>query len=253
VALGRFSNEARAGRKVRHPSVVEVMDSGEVGRYGAFLVMEFVDGVTLRQALKEQHAFAPAEFAKWFDGVLAGVGAAHKVGVIHRDLKPENIMLEDADDQTEIVRAKILDFGLAKMRETGSGPNTLTAAGMVIGTLAYMSPEQLQAETADHRTDLYTLAIIAAEALTGNLPFHAENLGEMLRAVADEPFRMDVDCAEQATVADILVRALEKSPEARYPDVDSFRRALIPALRHCPPFYRPPASVEPASLDEDVT
>jgi serine/threonine-protein kinase len=162
------------------------------------------------------------------------VAAAHKVGVIHRDLKPENIML--VEGKATAGGAKILDFGLAKMRESGSGPNTLTAAGMVIGTLAYMSPEQLQAETVDHRTDLYTLAILAAEALTGKLPFHAENLGEMLRAVAEEPFRMDVDCAEQAAVADILVRALEKSPEARYPDVDSFRRALIPALRRCPPF-----------------
>lgn len=233
VALARFANEARAGRRIQHPAVVEVIDSGEVGRYGAYLVMEFIDGVTLREAMKADGAFHPAQLAEWFGDVLGGVSAAHEMGVIHRDLKPENVMIVQGEQGP---RAKVLDFGLAKMRETGSGPSTLTAAGMVIGTLAYMSPEQLQAEAVDHRTDLYTLGVLAAEALTGDLPFQADNLGEMLRMVASTPFRMEVKSPEQATVADILARALEKSPDERYADVEAFRRDLIPALRDCPPF-----------------
>ena len=243
VALARFANEARAGRRIQHPSVVEVIDSGEVGRYGAYLVMEYIDGVTLREALKTDGAYRPDQLAEWFDDVFAGVAAAHRVGVIHRDLKPENIMIVEEMISEEMaaaggsrLRAKVLDFGLAKMREAGSGPGTLTAAGMVIGTLAYMSPEQLQADTVDHRTDLYTLGVLAAEALTGELPFQADSLGEMLRMVASTPFRMAVTGREQATVADILAKALEKSPDDRYPDVEAFRRDLIPALRDCPPF-----------------
>ena len=235
VALARFANEARAGRRIQHSAVVEVMDSGEVGRYGAYLVMEFIEGVTLRDALKSGGAFRPPDLAEWFDDVLAGVAAAHAVGVIHRDLKPENVMIVGGTSDRQ---AKVLDFGLAKMRETGSGPGTLTAAGMVIGTLAYMSPEQLQAEIVDHRTDLYTLGVLAAEALTGELPFQADNLGEILRMVASTPFRMEVEGPEQATVVDILSKALEKSPDDRYPDVESFRRELIPALRDCPPFVK---------------
>ncbi|MDA8017491.1 MAG: serine/threonine protein kinase [Thermoanaerobaculia bacterium] len=233
VALGRFANEARAGRRIRHPAVVEVADSGTLGRHGAYLVMEFIPGVTLREALKRSGAFDPVDLADWFDDVLAGVAAAHEVGVIHRDLKPENVMIVDTETRC---RATVLDFGLAKMRASDSNPNTLTAAGMVLGTLAYMSPEQLQGDRVDHRSDLYTLGVLAAEALTGDLPFQAETLGEMLRKVADTPFRMKVRNTAQATVADILAKALEKAADDRYPDVASFRGELIPALRQCPKF-----------------
>lgn len=234
VARGRFINEARAGGKIRHPAVVRLLDSGPLGPYGAYLAMEYVEGETLRSLFDRGTPIHPQRLARWLDPVLAGVAAAHELEIVHRDLKPENLMLvRTEDDET----TKVLDFGLAKLKETSSGPGIpLTAAGMVVGTLAYMSPEQLQAATLDHRTDLFSLGVIVAEGLTGELPFHAESLGEMLRAVATQPFELPADGPEQEKVRDVLAKALEKDPADRYADAETFRRELIPALEASPPF-----------------
>ncbi|MEO1366885.1 MAG: serine/threonine-protein kinase [Acidobacteriota bacterium] len=218
VAQGRFAREAKAGRVLHHPNIVQFLDSGEL-RGGAYMAMEYVQGQTLRE-------------------VLDAVGFAHARGVIHRDLKPDNIMMI-VDGGEEI--PKILDFGLAKIdKDAGSsGQLDLTAAGMVIGTLSYMSPEQLAADPVDHRTDIFALGVMVCEALTGRPPFWSSNLGQMLRAVASTPFRLEVETLQQARVTDVLGRALAKKPESRYPDTESFRRDLVPALEVCGTFPRP--------------
>ncbi|MEM1204951.1 MAG: serine/threonine-protein kinase [Acidobacteriota bacterium] len=237
VALGRFANEAKAGERIQHPAVASVLDSGSLGQKGAFLVMEYVQGRTLREVLEEEKTIHPKRLAGWFDSILEGVAEAHRGGIIHRDLKPENIMIGGRDGGEEI---KILDFGLAKLRtDTGTHP-ALTAVGMVIGTLSYMSPEQLAADVIDHRTDIFALAVMVSEALTGRLPFSASNLGQMLRAVATQRYTVHIESVDQARVADVLGRALEKNPAARYPDADQFRADLVPALAECSPFSPPP-------------
>lgn len=228
VAMQRFANESMVGRTIDHPVMTEVLDSGSFGRQGAYMVMEFVAGRTLRSIYDEEAPIEPARLGRWFDQVLEGVQHAHSKGIVHRDLKPDNIMVTDDDS------IKLLDFGLAKLR--GSTQAALTAAGMVIGTLSYMSPEQLAADDVDHRTDLFALGVMVSEGLTGRLPFYAENLGKMLQAVATQPYRLDITSAEQGIVADVLGKALSKAPGERFEDVESFRQALIPALAQAPKF-----------------
>lgn len=232
TALGRFANETRVGQTIDHPSITQVLGSGSLGRQGAYMAMEYVQGKTLRRLIDEEAPVSPTRVAQWFDQILAGVAEAHRQGIIHRDLKPDNIMVTESEDGEKI---KLLDFGLAKLRDDGTH-SALTAAGMVIGTLSYMSPEQLAADKVDHRTDIFALGAILSEALTGRLPFFAPNLGQMLQAVATQPYSIEVHTVAQARVADILGKALAKAPDARYSDVEELRRDLIPALEDCEPF-----------------
>ncbi len=232
VALGRFANETRVGQAIDHPSITQVLGSGSLGRQGAYMAMEYVQGRTLRAVLDKEAPIEPLRIAKWFEQILSGVHCAHQQGIIHRDLKPDNIMVTGEVGQERI---KLLDFGLAKLRDGGSQAG-LTAAGMVIGTLSYMSPEQLAAEAIDHRTDIFSLGAIVSEALTGRLPFFAANLGQMLQAVATQPYRIEVHTVAQARVADVLGKALAKVPSDRYSDVDKFRSELMPALEACESF-----------------
>ena len=235
MALGRFANEARAGRKLVHANLVQVLDSGTLSRQSAYLVMELLSGRTLRQLVGEGGKLAPARVAELFDPFLLGLAHAHDNGVVHRDLKPENIMVVAGPSGQEQV--KILDFGLAKLMRPASGPQVvLTMAGMVIGTLSYMAPEQLAGEPVDQAADLFATGVMVAEALTGRLPFRGENLGQMLRAVASQPFAMATSSPAQERVAMVLGRALEKKPAERYPDAQALRAELIPALLACEPF-----------------
>lgn len=236
VAHGRFANEAKAGQRLQHPHITRVLDSGTLKPQGAFMVMEFVSGDTLRQLLDTEGALHPKRVARIFGQIIAAVQYAHEQGVIHRDLKPDNLMIEHSGGEE---LAKVLDFGLAKLRAGSSGTHgALTAVGMVIGTLSYMSPEQLAAEKVDHQTDQFAVGAMIAEALTGSLPFQANTLGEMLQAVMTRPFRMQVTNAAQAQVAEIIGRALAKPPAERYPDIAGFGQLLLPALEVCPPFPR---------------
>ena len=230
VAMRRFANESMVGRTIDHPAVTEVLGSGSFGRQGAYMVMEHVAGRTLRDIYDRAAPIEPAKLGHWFDQILSGVQRAHSMGIVHRDLKPDNIMITEDDG------VKLLDFGLAKLR--GNAHHALTAAGMVIGTLSYMSPEQLAADEVDHRTDIFSLGVMVSEGLTGRLPFYAENLGKMMQAVATQPYRLNVANAAQAAVADVLGRALAKSPDQRFADAESFRQALIPALAQCPSFAK---------------
>ena len=240
MALGRFANEARAGRKLVHPNLVQVLDSGTLSRQSSYLVMERLQGPTLRQILGEGGHLEPRRVGALFDQFLQGLAYAHGHGIVHRDLKPENIMVVPGPE-TNPELVKILDFGLAKLTG-GSGPQVaLTMAGMVIGTLSYMSPEQLAGEVVDHRADLFATAVMVAEALTGRLPFRGANLGQMLRAVATQPFQLETTTAAQAQVAAILGRALEKKPDQRTASAEELRQELVPALMNCEPFVADPA------------
>jgi tRNA A-37 threonylcarbamoyl transferase component Bud32 len=179
AAARRFEREARAGAAFDHPNVVTVYDYGvEAGRR-AFLVMELLDGATLRDQLKSHGRLTAARMAEIFRPVCSAVDAAHRHQLIHRDLKPENIFLvRNADTETETV--KVLDFGVAKFLDASeavpeSQNYAVTESGVLVGTPGYMSPEQLLGENAAISWDVWALAVTAYETLTGALPFPVDN------------------------------------------------------------------------------
>src|SRR5262249_32130559 len=142
LALQRFQREARACAKITHQNIVAVYDCGALRGEGAYLVMEFLEGLTLRQELEMNRRLDSQQLLALFDQVLEGVKQAHRHGIVHRDLKPENVLISWGEGEHRIV--KVLDFGLAKIeRLDPSDPNSLTMPGTVLGTLNYMSPEQL--------------------------------------------------------------------------------------------------------------
>jgi predicted Ser/Thr protein kinase len=192
----RFSREARALARLSHPHIVAVHDFGEAGGLYYFL-MEFVDGVNLRQLL-EAGPLQPAQALQIIPQVCEALHYAHGEGVVHRDIKPENILVDRSG------RVKIADFGLAKLLGRGPGEFTLTSSRQVMGTLHYMAPEQMERPLeVDHRADIYSLGVVFYEMLTHELP---------LGRFAPPSEKAPVD----ARLDDVVLRALEKEPERRY-------------------------------------
>ncbi len=167
--VARFIREAKATAALSHPNIVTVQDQGwnQGGVRAVFLVMELVDGHTLREYLQEQGSFSPAEVIRYLIPVTSALAAAHKIGIIHRDIKPENILISSTG------RIKVADFGLARGNLIG---NSVTAeSSLIMGSVSYLSPEQVQRGIADARSDVYSIGILAYELLTGKKPFEGES------------------------------------------------------------------------------
>jgi serine/threonine-protein kinase len=168
-AVARFKREAQAAASFTHPNVVTVYDFGVAEDQRAYLVMELLQGSTLRQELNRRGRLPPSRASEIFNGVCAAVDAAHRLRLLHRDLKPENIFLSNSET-IEVV--KILDFGVAKpLVETDSTRSSQTGPGMLLGTLKYMSPEELRGGKPAESWDLWALAVVAYEMLAGVHPF----------------------------------------------------------------------------------
>ena len=215
----RFDHEARAVAALNHPNICTLHDVGP-----NYLVMELVEGETLRECLRR--GLPSDRCLPIARQVLEALSAAHHAGVIHRDLKPENIMVR-ADGYV-----KVLDFGLAKRMpaaapdgQTGSTATIgLTQPGHVIGTVAYMSPEQIQGLAVDHRSDIFSLGILLYEMLAGRHPWRRLSPIDTLHAILhDDPPPIDppIPALER-----VLWRCLAKQPEWRYPSIDEVRAAL---------------------------
>jgi type II secretory pathway pseudopilin PulG len=200
----RFEREARALAKLHHPNIVAVYDFGEVqGNF--YLLMEFVDGLTLRQLLQARK-LSPAEALGIVPKICEALQYAHEQGIVHRDIKPENILLDKSG------QVKIADFGIAKI--LGDGGRANLTAEQVIGTPHYMSPEQIEKpQTVDHRADIYSLGVVFYEMLTGELP-----LGKF--SPPSKKVQIDVRLDE------IVLRALEKEPERRYQQASEVKTQL---------------------------
>jgi eukaryotic-like serine/threonine-protein kinase len=238
-ALRRFEREAQAAARLRHPNIVVVHDYGTLGMEGAYLVMELLKGTTLRSELDRVGSLHPPVAADWFDQILDGVAAAHAAGVIHRDLKPDNVIVTRDPQGRDVL--KILDFGLAKLSfGEPPDPKSLTVPGTVLGTLRYMSPEQLSGEPTDERSDVFSIGVLVAEALIGRHPFQAPTTAAMVTGILQDPFHVEGDAAERRELDRVLQLCLAKDREDRYPSVVDVRRELIPAIRACPPFPGPP-------------
>jgi serine/threonine protein kinase len=234
IALRRFTREAQASAKLDHRNIVRIYDSGELRGEGAYLVLEYVPGQTWRQELRVRGVFPPAFAADALDQLLCGLDAAHQAGVVHRDLKPDNVLISRADSSGPPV-VKILDFGLAKLREAGSSdPHTQSVTRYMVGTLGYASPEQMLGERIDQRTDIYAVGVMALETMTGEIESRRSYQARMedlaLRRFAFEPLH-----ELHAAIAQIIVKCLAADPEVRYASAQDLRDALIPPLRACPP------------------
>ncbi len=229
-ALRRFEREAQATARLAHPNIVTVFDFGAVGAEGAFIVMELVRGRTLRAELQQRGRIAPQDAAIWFEHICAGVAAAHHQRIIHRDLKPENVLITRADTGGDL--AKVLDFGLAKIRPNETDETfEPTSAGVVLGTAAYMAPEQLSGGDVDERSDIFALGVMVAEAIVGIRPFKGRTHTELLMAIMHDSLTLDGEGRDLRSLEVVLRRAAAKDPSARYPSVTAFADDVIPALR----------------------
>ena len=216
----RFAREARAAARLSSPEVVAVHDQGTDAATGtAYLVMEHVSGGTLRDVLRERGALPPAQALDLVEPVLVALAAAHAAGLVHRDVKPENVLL--ADDG----RVKVADFGLARAVETSTATAT---TGLLIGTVAYLAPEQVQHGRTDTRTDVYAAGVLLWELLTGTPPYASDSpLTVAYRHVhEDVPPPGEVVEGIPAGLDELVVRATRRDPSARPVDAGAFLAEL---------------------------
>lgn len=225
--VSRFVTEARAANDIRHPNVVEITDIGSQDNLH-YIIMSFLDGETLGERLERDHLLDDATTTRILRQLTSALGAAHERGIVHRDLKPENVFLLNHPDYPDYV--KLLDFGIAKlMGEAGVTPSNQTQMGTVLGTPAYMSPEQCRAQaTLDHRSDIYSLGVMMYEMLTGRVPFRGlTQMDVMLAHVQDHPLPpIDVNPKLARHLNDAILRALEKDPAKRFSSMQDLFRAV---------------------------
>ncbi len=244
----RFITEARACSRLNHPNIVSIFDFGKADNQ-LYLVMEYLRGKDLARVDYEE---GPLPFKRIVDilvQVLAGLGEAHELGIIHRDLKPENIVLEPMRKTGDFV--KVVDFGLAKMREV---PSThITSPGIVCGTPDYMSPEQGRGDPIDGRCDLYTCGVLLFQLLTGRLPFESDSPTQVvlmhLTLPPPNPALVAPGRRIPQSLVNVTLTSLEKDVAKRYQTADQFASALKAAL--APPEERPPVSMPSAALSTD--
>jgi serine/threonine protein kinase len=206
----RFMREAQAAAALDHPNICTVYEFDEAEEK-TFISMAYVEGQSLRKKL-ESGPLELKEALRIAAQVAEGLQEAHKKGVVHRDIKSANIMVDDRN------QAKIMDFGLARM----TGGTLLTQEGTAMGTIAYMSPEQAQAGEVDHRTDIWSLGVVLYEMLTGELPFRGEHEQSVIYFILNEKPKSVTDMRSEIpeSIGQVVGKALEKNPEARYQQVD---------------------------------
>jgi serine/threonine-protein kinase len=236
----RFSREAKAASRLDHPNSIRVFDFGREPDGLLYLAMEYIQGRDLQAVLSEGAPLLPRAIVEILSQVLAALAVAHDMGVLHRDLKPENIMLVRGvgDDGQPVDIVKVCDFGIAKILDAPSPhastevPQKLTTVGLVIGTPAYMSPEQARGQAVDGRSDLYSVGVLLYEMLAGQVPFDGNNpLDVVLKHIGEAP----VPPSARASVVDarleaICLRAMAKQPGERFRDAREMRLALREAV-----------------------
>jgi serine/threonine-protein kinase len=219
----RLLFEARAAAALRHPSIVRVFDFGKTRHRDPFIVMELLQGESLRDVLDRQGTLTAVEALRVLLPILGGIGCAHARGIVHRDLKPENIFL--ARDDTGSIQPKILDFGIAKLEGSVSH---LTTGGILLGSPEYMSPEQAIGEqNVDHRIDIWSSAVVLYEMIAGRAPWECTNCPALLRAIVDDaPPCLVGRGGVDAPLWAIIERGLAKKRDKRWSSARNFGRAL---------------------------
>jgi len=227
-SLRRFQLEAKAASRIEHRNSVSVHDYG-VWEGQAYLVMDYLEGRSLSQMIKESKKLAPAVAVPIFMQACDGLAAAHKLGIYHRDVKPSNlVVLKGSAEGPEGITVKVCDFGLVKLKVQEG--DTITGTGEVFGSPPYMSPEQCLGRTVDERCDVYSLGVLMFEALMGYLPIKGRDpLDTMRKQVSATPPPVqlrDCDSEVSSKLREIVRKALAKDPELRYQTMDGLKEAL---------------------------
>ena len=226
--VNRFFNEARAAGAVQHPCIVEVYDFGRRPDGSAFIVMEMLHGEPLGIRLRRVHSLPEAQTASLVRQMCGGLAAAHAKGIIHRDVKPDNVFLLPDSFAVSGERVKILDFGIAKLAVEQIDSSMRTRTGTVMGTPAYMAPEQCKGTgEVDHRADLYSLGCILYAMVCGRPPFVSDGMGELMAKHIYEPVPPPSTLAPVSPALEhVILRALAKDPDARFGSADELAAAL---------------------------
>jgi len=222
--VARFQREARAASTLNHPNIVSIYDLGQTPEGTLYIAMEFIDGPSLKGVLRQHGPLTPRQSIDILSQVASALATSHRKQIVHRDLKSDNLMLM-SDGDRHIV--KLVDFGIAK---TFDDSTQLTAAGYMLGTPHYMSPEQAAGKPVDHRADLYSLGVILYETLTGLVPFGETSLTSMLVKLATEvpppPSARRPNAGVPPALDAVAMRCLEKDPDRRFQSAGEFAQAL---------------------------
>jgi serine/threonine-protein kinase len=223
-AVARFKREARMASRIDNPHAVTIYDFGQAEDGLLYLAMEFIDGKPLTRLLAEEPGLGVARTVHITRQIAEALTAAHSLGIVHRDLKPDNIMIAQKGGDADYV--KVLDFGIAKT--VADDADNVTKTGFVLGTPVYMSPEQLTGEKLDARSDVYSLAIIAYEMLSGRLPFEGDNAQAiMIKRVTSDPIKLRrASPTVSNSVEEVVMAGLERERDARIPTAEAFASLL---------------------------
>ena len=237
----RFMGEARAVNRVGHPGIVQIHDFGDEESVGSYLVMEFLEGRSLRDEIKACGRLPAMEVANIISQAAAALGEVHHKGIIHRDLKPDNMFLVPDPALPGGTRVKILDFGIAKLTEDSPNMGSSTMTGVVFGSPNYMSHEQCcDTKNVDLRTDIYALGVIGYELLCGKLPYKADSLGDLVRKQLTEVPPPPSLGDDEATVGwealdRVVLKALSVQADERFASMNDLVTAIHLALDGVPP------------------
>ena len=249
--VARFHREARTASRIGHENIIDITDIGQIeGEDRSFIVMEYLEGIDLAELLRGQRALPPRRAVYIINQVLRGLAAAHEKGIIHRDMKPENVFLTKRENAPDFV--KIMDFGISKIIDAHDSKVRLTETGAVVGTPVYMAPEQARAdESIDHRADIYAAGVMFHEMLCGQPPFTAPSYLQLVtQHLFDTPpplrsIRPDLP----PILEQVVLRALEKDPGARYATARVFAEALPPVEAFSGPEWNAPTTLSGAAVN----
>lgn len=239
-SVERFSREAQAAARLKHPNAVTIYDFGVTDDGLQYLVMDLVEGESLRRIIKQQGPLTPSVSVEIINQVCAALDEAHRHNIIHRDIKPDNIMVDVA---TAGLHVKVLDFGIAKLRDDTS--SNLTQTGSILGTPHYMSPEQCLGEELDKRSDIYSVGIVLYEMLTGLVPFNSPTSAAVVvqQVTQPPPSLRALNASLSPAVESVVLHALEKRRAARPQTASELAMEFKTAATQ--PNFRAPTSLNP--------
>jgi serine/threonine protein kinase len=233
TSMARLRREADVGQRLEHPNICHIKRLGQTAEGLVYIVMPYIEGEVLADRTYRLGKLPLADVVKYVQQIASGLQVAHDLKIVHRDLKPENVIISTAED-----KAVVMDFGLAKERRAGAELEKLTATGIVLGTPEFMSPEQLRGKPLDGRTDVYALALMTFEMLTGKLPFEGKSQQELMIArLRDAPTpirRAKPELNFSAALEKVLLKGMERDPEYRYRTAPEFAEAFVEAAQTTP-------------------